>query len=99
MARTISSSHVIQTACALVGDLLRLLALMFQSRSRHAAENLFLRKQLACYLERNVRPRRTDNASRMMLVMLSRWLEWRSLLTIVRPDAFIRWHRESFRLF
>src|SRR5678816_3483271 len=46
---------------------------MFQSRTRLAAENLFLRNQLACYLERNVRPHRTDNASRIMLVMLSRW--------------------------
>ena len=64
---------MIHTACAVVGDLLRLLALMFQSRTRLAAENLFLRNQLACYLERNVRPHRTDNASRIMLVMLSRW--------------------------
>ena len=72
---------------------------MFQSRTRLAAENLFLRKQLACYLERNVRPHRTDDASRIMLVMLSRWVEWRPLLTIVRPDTFVRWHRETFRLF
>jgi len=72
---------------------------MFQSRTRLAAENLFLRKQLACYLERNVRPHRTDNASRIMLVMLSRWVEWRPLLTIVRPDTFVRWHRETYRLF
>ena len=72
---------------------------MFQSRTRLAAENLFLRNQLACYLERNVRPHRTDNASRIMLVMLSRWVEWRPLLTIVRPDRFVRWHRETFRLF
>ena len=73
MGRTVRSPHVIHTACAVVGDLLRLLALMFQSRTRLAAENLFLRNQLACYLERNVRPHRTDNASRIMLVMLSRW--------------------------
>ena len=72
---------------------------MFQSRTRLAAENLFLRNQLACYLERNVRPHRTDNASRIMLVTLSRWVEWRPLLTIVRPDRFVRWHRETFRLF
>ena len=90
---------MIPTAFALVSDLLRLFALTLQSRTRLAAENLFLRKQLACYLERDVRPRRTDNASRLMLVILSRWVEWRSLLTIVRPDTFVRWHREGFRLF
>jgi len=43
---------VIRTALALLTDLLRLLRLTFQSRARLAAENLFLRKQLACYIER-----------------------------------------------
>ena len=67
---------------------------------RHpAAENLFLRKQLACYLERQVRPHRTDNASRIALVALSRLVEWRDLLTIVRPETFVRWHRNLSRLF
>jgi putative transposase len=96
---TVSSPHVIPTSLALVSDLFRLFALALRSRTRLAAENLFLRKQLACYLERHVRPRRTDHASRIMLVILSRWVEWRSLLTIVRPDTFVRWHREGFRLF
>jgi len=50
--------------------MLRLLRLMLGSRSQLAAENLFLRKQLACYIERQVRPRRTDNASRIALVLL-----------------------------
>ena len=44
-------------ALALIVDLLRLLRLTFRSRARLAAENLFLRKQLACYVERKVRPR------------------------------------------
>jgi hypothetical protein len=30
---------------------------------------------------------------------LSRFVEWRRLLTIVRPDTLIRWHRKGFRLF
>src|SRR5688572_22200226 len=72
---------------------------MFQSRAQLAAENLFLRKQLACYVERQVRPRRTTNASRIALVLLSRFVEWRQLLTIVRPDTLVRWHRGLFRLF
>ena len=53
---------------------------MFQSRAQLAAENLFLRKQLACYVERQVRPRRTDNASRIALVLLSPFVDWRQLL-------------------
>ena len=72
---------------------------MCRSRAQLAAENLFLRKQLACYLERRARPHRTDNASRIALVLLSHLVEWRQLLTIVRPDTLVRWHRELFRLF
>jgi hypothetical protein len=63
------------------------------------SENLFLRKQLACYLERQVRPHRTDNASRITLVALSRLVEWRDLLAIVRPETLVRWHRNLSRLF
>src|SRR6266850_4677962 len=67
--------------------------------SASTAENLFLRKQLARYLERQIRPRRTDNASRIALVALSRLVEWRDLLTSVRPETFVRWHRDLYRLF
>jgi hypothetical protein len=38
-----------------------------------AADNLFLRKQLAMYQERKIMPRGFDNVSRSMLVLLSRW--------------------------
>ena len=63
-----------------------------------AVENLFLRKPLALYQERCVKPRRSDPATRVILVLLSRLLEWRSLLTVVQPDTFIRWHRLGWRL-
>ena len=94
-----SSSGVIKTALALLCDLLRFARLMCQSRTRLAAENLFLRKPLACYLERQVRAHRTDNGSRITLVLLSQFVAWRDLVTIVRPETFMRWHREAFRLF
>jgi len=89
---------VFRTSLALVADLLRALRRMFRSRAQLAAENLFLRKQLACYIERQIRPRRTDNASRIALVLLSQFVDWRELLTIVRPDALVWWHRDLFRL-
>jgi transposase InsO family protein len=60
---------------------------------------LFLRKQLALYQERCARPRRLDPATRVTLVLLSRWLDWRSLLTVVQPDTLVRWHRQGWRLF
>jgi hypothetical protein len=62
-------------------------------------ENLFLKKQLALYRERQVKPRRADDATRMVLVALSRVVDWRRLLTIVKPDTLLRWHRKGFRLF
>src|SRR5262245_51081015 len=95
----VSSPHVLSTALVLLADLLRLLRLMFRSRRQLAAENLFLRKQMACYIERQVRPRHTDNASRIGLVLLSQFVDWRELLTIVRPGTLVRWHRDLFRLF
>ena len=81
------------------GDLLRLVALGLRSKSSLAAENLFLRKQLAFYKERRIKPRRTDNPTRLTLVWLSRWFDWRNALTVVTPKTFIGWHRKGFQLF
>jgi putative transposase len=64
-----------------------------------AAENLFLRKQLALYHERNIKPRRATNATRITLVWLARWFDWRQALAVVQPETFLRWHRQGFRLF
>jgi phospholipid N-methyltransferase len=43
-------------------DFIRFLDSLFQSRSTVAGENLFLRKQLALYQERQVRPQRATPA-------------------------------------
>ena len=80
-------------------DALRFVSLGLRSRSQLAAENLFLRKQLALYQERRVAPRRADHATRITLVVLSRLTDWRAMLTIVKLDTLTRWHREGFRLF
>lgn len=68
------------------------------SRTKLAAENLFLRKQLALYQERRAKPKRPDPATRVVLVLLSRVLDWRALLTVVQPDTLIRWHRQGWGL-
>jgi putative transposase len=83
----------------LVCDVGRFLFLCLRPSPTLAAENLFLRKQLALYRERHVRPRRATNAMRIALVWLGRWFEWRQALHIVQPATFIRWHRQAFRLF
>jgi hypothetical protein len=55
-------------------DLCRLRLLLLRTRSRVAlaAENLSLRKQLALFQERKVRPRRADDSTRWMMATLSR---------------------------
>ena len=83
----------------LLGDLLHWLTLGMCSHTRLAAENLFLRKQLAFYVERRTKPRRLDDATRLALVVLARFIEWRRLLTVVQPETLVRWHRQGFRLF
>jgi putative transposase len=90
---------MIRSAILLVRDLLHFVALTCSSHNRLAAENLFLRKQLAFYIERKVRPRRLNDAARIALVVLARAIDWRQLLVVVRPDTLVRWHRQGFRLF
>src|SRR4029453_14659545 len=87
------------TIARVAGDVLRFVSLMLRPHVQLAAENLFLRKQLALYLERQVKPRRADDATRIALVALSRLIDWRRVLTVVKPDTLIRWHRTGFRLF
>lgn len=90
--------HLLLNVLALILDALTLVKLCFSSRTSLAAENLFLRKQLAVYLERQVKPRRATDATRLSLVFLSRLFEWRPALTMVTPETLIGWHRKSFRL-
>ena len=88
-----------RTGVDVLANVVRLGVLTLRSRTQLAAENVFLRKQLALYLERQVKPRRADDATRITLVALSRFVDWRQLLVIVKPDTLIRWHRRAFRLF
>jgi hypothetical protein len=52
-------SHVVTTGRAALADLGRFLALCLRSRTALAAENLFLRKQLALFEERGRTGRQT----------------------------------------
>src|SRR5215467_10156430 len=83
----------------LLGDAAHFLRLCLHSPAALVAENLFLRKQLALYQERQVKPRRATDATRLVLVWLGRWFDWRQALAIVQPETFTRWHRQGFRLF
>ena len=82
----------------LIADFVVYLGLLVRRRKAIAAENLFLRRQLALYQERKVDPRRIDPATRIMLTLLSKLFNWRDALVVVQPKTLIRWHRAGFRL-
>jgi putative transposase len=89
---------LIEIAVQLLSDALRFAVLLSRPSRALVAENLFLRRQLALYKERGVRPRRIDAVTRMSLSLLSRLFDWRSALVVVRPETLICWHRAGFRL-
>lgn len=93
--------HLFQLASmllTLIADAAHYLGLCLRPSPALAAENLFLRKQLALYEERQVQPRRATNATRILLVWLSYCFNWRPVLRIVKPATFTCWHRQGFRL-
>jgi len=83
----------------LLADLGRFAALLFKPRQAIVAEKLILRRQIALFQERGIQPRRIDAATRLSLSMWSRLCDWRSCLTVVRPQMVIRWHGAGWRLF
>jgi hypothetical protein len=76
---------------------LKILRLFLISQSALVAENIFLRRQLALFVERKVRPRRTDATTRLVMRALTRFFGWREALVIVKPETLVRWHRTAFR--
>src|SRR5215472_11943707 len=87
------------TLSSIARDLVHLLVLVLRSRRALAAENLFLRKQLALFQERKVKPHRAHDSTRLVMIILGRMFSWRGALVNVQPDTFLRWHRKGFRLF
>jgi hypothetical protein len=89
---------LVQTVFDVVIDMTTMVALCLRPRAAHAAEILFLRKQLGLYVERKKKPRRATNSTRFTLAHLARLFDWQDVLTVVKPDTLIRWHRKGFRL-
>jgi putative transposase len=83
----------------LLSDVLTFFPVMVCSQAALAAEILFLRKQLAYYQERKIKPRRFDDASRLSMLLFSKFFDWKSALINVTPDTFTGWHKKVFQLF
>ena len=83
---------------ALLCFVLAVLIAPFKSKSRLEAENAALRHQLAV-LRRKVRGRvQLTNDDRLFLIQLYRWFpSILKVITIVRPETLVRWHRAGFR--
>ena len=72
----------------LLREALTSIPLMVHSQASLAAEILFLRKQLAFYQERKMKPRRFNDTARLSMVLFSKFFDWRSALINVTPDTF-----------
>src|ERR1700756_2041220 len=79
---------------------LAVLASPFKSKLRLQAENAVLRHQLIV-LRRGLHGRvRLTNQDRWFLTQLYRWFpSILSVLTIIRPETLVRWHRAGFRCY
>src|ERR1700676_2680152 len=77
---------------------LAILASPFKSKLRLEAENAVLRHQLIV-LKRRLRGRvRLTNNERWFFIQLYRWFpSILEVLTIIRPETLVRWHRAGFR--
>src|SRR5437660_11224068 len=92
-------STLVRNLRTIVSDGLRFFVGVWRGRAALAAENLFLRKQLALFREREKKARSTTPADRFVFSKLARWFDWRGALMIVKPATLIGWHRSAFRLF
>ena len=96
---SITLRHCLAMATIVLLDIGRFACIGLRSRRALAAENLFLRKQLALFQERNAKANRADDSTRWIMATLSQMFPWRNALWNVKPDTLIRWHRKGFRLF
>jgi hypothetical protein len=38
-------------------------------------------------------------STRLPILALARFFDWREALTVVKPETFLKWHRTGFKLF
>jgi len=85
----------------MIGLLLFVLAVLvspFRSKLRLEAENAVLRHQLIVLRRRLHGRARLTNHDRLFFILLYRWFPAIvKVLTIIRPETLVRWHRAGFR--
>src|ERR1700722_6642394 len=79
---------------------LAVLASPFKSKLRLEAENAVLRHQLNVVRRRLPGRVRLTNHDRWFFIQLYRWFpSILQVLTIIRPETLVRWHRAGFRCY
>jgi hypothetical protein len=79
---------------------LAVLASPFKSKVRFEAENAVLRHQLIVVRRRLPGRVRLTNHDRWFFIQLYRWFpSILQVLTIIRPETLVRWHRAGFRCY
>ena len=72
----------------------------FKSKLRLEAENAVLRHQLIALRRKLQRRVRLTNHDRWFFIQLYRWFpSILQVLTIIRPETLVRWHRAGFRCY
>jgi transposase InsO family protein len=80
-------------------DLCRFIVLFLIPVAALRAENVFLRKQLAMFLDRGVKPRCAKDRERLTLVILAKLFNRRDALVVVSPRTFKSWQKAIERSF
>jgi len=85
---------------ALICFVLAVLASPFKSKSRLEAENATLRHQLIVLRRKMPDRSRLTNNDRWFFIQIYRWFpSILQVLTIIRPETLVRWHRAGFRCY
>jgi hypothetical protein len=80
----------------LVIDAVRFLRLCLRSPAALTTENLFLRKQLSMYQERQVKSQRDTDTTRIALVWLDRWFDWRQAVPAARMGVALPYRSPAY---
>src|SRR3954465_5172211 len=78
-------SMLVRNLRTIVSDGLRFFVGVWRRRAALAADNVFLRKQVALFREREKKARPTTPADRFVFSKLARWFDWGGALMIVKP--------------
>jgi len=85
---------------ALLCFVLPILTSPFKSKRRLEAENAALRYHLIVLRRKVQGPVRLTNNDRWFFIQLYRWFSSiLQVLTIIRPETLVRWHRAGFRCY